>query len=74
MLSFEPVHDPLMTFCNIAYGLSCLKFTRVLLVKVLLNWSILNMLTFEPLYDTLMAFYYIAFLLSCLKCHTRTFS
>ena len=25
ILSFEPLHDLLMTFCNIAYGLSCLK-------------------------------------------------
>ena len=29
IVSFEPLYDPLMTFCNIAYGLPCLEcYTR----------------------------------------------
>ena len=34
ILCFEPLYDPLMTFYNIAYVLSCLEYHRHIFIQV----------------------------------------
>ena len=60
-LSFEPFYDPLMTFWNIAYGLSCLECHTLTFSQVSAQLKHFEIVTFEPLYDPLMTVYFIAF-------------
>ena len=52
ILTFEPLYDPLMTLCNMAYGLSCFKnHTHTLSQGSAQLDHFEKKMTFEPLYD-----------------------
>ena len=69
ILTFEPLYDPLMTFCNMAYVLLCLKCHMHTFIQV---WAIEAFWKFCVSYPFLTTLKLLH--LTCLKCHMHTFS